>query len=219
MASQCALKSAIDLLNAPSRLRATKSHALPSDVSRLLRIAAGDERAMTEAVQATQRSPEFIKEAAEFYIEQILFLQDADSYRILGADPKATASELRNNMALLIRWLHPDHDPKCMRSVFISRVTGAWDDLKTDERRAAYDRKRAPRSQPKQNKRQSQSTSKAQRRSGSQKTKRVRRRGDSMQQRRKTGSRHLAKGRQVREGRQLGLFRKLMLLVFSRTIR
>ena len=43
-------------------------------------------------------------------------------------------------MALLLRWLHPDIDQKGERSVFAARVTKAWSDLKTPERRAAYDR-------------------------------------------------------------------------------
>ena len=43
-------------------------------------------------------------------------------------------------MALLLRWLHPDLDRHGERSVFAARVTRAWNDLKTQERRAAYDR-------------------------------------------------------------------------------
>ena len=58
-----------------------------------------------------------------FFIEQILFAPDADSYRVLGTAPQATPSELRRNVALLMRWLHPDLDPRGERSVFIGRVT------------------------------------------------------------------------------------------------
>jgi hypothetical protein len=43
-------------------------------------------------------------------------------------------------MALLLRFLHPDIDQKGERSIFAARVTKAWSDLKTPERRAAYDR-------------------------------------------------------------------------------
>jgi hypothetical protein len=45
-------------------------------------------------------------------------------------------------MALLLRWLHPDLDPCGERSVFVRRVTRAWNDLKTQDRRDAYDRSR-----------------------------------------------------------------------------
>src|SRR5262249_32076942 len=77
--------------------------------------------------------------AATFFIEQILFAPDADSYRVLGAEPQASPAELRRNLALLLRWLHPDLDPRGERSVFIGRVTAAWNNLKTPEKRAAYD--------------------------------------------------------------------------------
>src|SRR5262249_93276 len=64
----------------------------------------------------------------------------ADSYRVLGATSEASYSELRRNMTLLLQWLHPDVDRGDGRSVFAARVTRAWNDLKTPERRAPYDR-------------------------------------------------------------------------------
>ena len=42
-------------------------------------------------------------------------------------------------MALLIRWLHPDQNNGAERSVFVARVTRAWNELKNEDRRAAYD--------------------------------------------------------------------------------
>ena len=77
-----------------------------------------------------------------FFIEQAMLYPDADSYRVLGASPKANSSELRRHMSLLLRWLHPDRGLS-ERSVFAHRVTRAWNDLKNEERRAAYDRRRA----------------------------------------------------------------------------
>ena len=41
-------------------------------------------------------------------------------------------------MALLMIWLHPDADLRDEHAVFVVRVTSAWNDLKTEERRAAY---------------------------------------------------------------------------------
>ena len=86
-----------------------------------------------------------MRKASAFFIEQILLDPEADSYRVLGADRSATASELRRNMALLLRWLHPDMDRRGTRSMFAGRVTGAWETLKTPERRAAYDKDRSTR--------------------------------------------------------------------------
>jgi len=101
--------------------------------------AAGDDAAEREAADATVRSRDVVRRAAAFFIEQILFAPDTDSYRVLGSAPQANASELRGNAALLLKWLHPDREPHGERSIFVSRVTEAWNNLKTPARRAAYD--------------------------------------------------------------------------------
>jgi hypothetical protein len=135
-----AVRVAIDLMHAPSQARRIRSASLPDDVVVLLRIASGDEEAISQAARKLGRSRETIRQAATFYVVQILLCPDADSYRVLGAKPQATNGQLRRNMTLLVRWLHPDLDPKGELSVFAARVTRAWNDLKTPERRAEYDR-------------------------------------------------------------------------------
>ncbi len=139
MSDRMALKIAIDLVHVPSQVRLLRSEPLPSDVSMLLRIAAGDEETEATAIALTGRPPELIRRAATFFIEQILFSSDADSYRVLGADSDADASELRRNVALLLRWLHPDLYSRGERPIYVGRVTAAWNNLKTPERRATYD--------------------------------------------------------------------------------
>ena len=139
MSDRMALKIAIDLMHVPSQVRLVRSEPLPGDVATLLQIAAGDEKVEGAAVGMTGRSRPVVRDAATFFIEQILFAPESDSYRVLGARAQASAGELRRNVALLLRWLHPDMDPDGERSIFIGRVTAAWNDLKTPERRAAYD--------------------------------------------------------------------------------
>jgi hypothetical protein len=132
----------LDLLKVPSRVRLMRSAPLPAGTETLLRIAAGDEDLTRRASMATGASAAVVREAASFFIEQTMLHPDADSYRVLGTSPKASSNELRRNMSLLVRWLHPDRSTS-ERSVFAHRVTRAWNDLKTDERRTAYDRKQA----------------------------------------------------------------------------
>jgi len=139
MSERMALKIAIDLMHVPSKVRLQRAEPLPEGASILLRIAAGDPDAESAAIDLTGRSPEVIRRSAAFFIEQILFAPDADSYRVLGADRQASPGQLRHNVALLLRWLHPDVDRQGDRSVFVSRVTAAWNNLKTPDRRAAYD--------------------------------------------------------------------------------
>ena len=139
MTASSTIWMALDLLQSPSSIKQLRGAPLPDDVSTLLHIAAGDEEISREAATATRRSPKSIREAAAFYIEQILLYPDADHYRVLGARPEASTAELRRNMALLIRWLHPDQQNGGDRSVFTTRVTKAWGELKTEDKRAAYD--------------------------------------------------------------------------------
>jgi hypothetical protein len=134
-----ALRVAIDLVRVPSRVRGVRAAPLPSHVDILLRIAAGDESVETEAARIMEVSRQQVRKASAFFIEQILLHPEADSYRVLGADPHASPAELRRNMALLLRWLHPDIARNGERSIFATRVTRAWEEVKTPARRAKHD--------------------------------------------------------------------------------
>lgn len=137
-----ALKVAIELVHVPSRARVMKTAALPEGMGLLLSIAADDEDALREGVDASGRTREVVKGAASFFVEQVLMAAEGDSYRTLGARATATNTELRRNMALLLKALHPDLSQNKDRSVFTGRVTRAWEDLKTQDRRDAYDETR-----------------------------------------------------------------------------
>ena len=133
------LMMALDLLHVPSRVQLMRKAPLPDGIVTLLRIASGDDEVTGQASAAIGVPLTRMREAAGFFIEQAMLHPEADSYRVLGARPGASTGELRRNMALLLSWLHPDHG-QGERSVFAHRVTRAWNDLKTEERRAAYDR-------------------------------------------------------------------------------
>ena len=144
MRSSEALAAALGMRSYPRVARRVRRLPLPKGVTFLLEIAAGDLEALREAASLTDHSHAFLQEAAGFFIEQILFSQNADNYRTLGACRQTSQSELRHHMALLMRWLHPDVvsggacRPCLDRSVYASRVTTAWEAVKTGERRAAY---------------------------------------------------------------------------------
>lgn len=137
-----ALKLALEILYVPWRVRLFREQPLPDGVPLLLRVAAGDPASKEAAVEAAGRSNEVVRQAATFFIEQILLSPDADSYRVLGASPTASNGELRHNMALLMRWLHPDTARQGEQSIFATRIATAWNNLKTPDRRAAYDNER-----------------------------------------------------------------------------
>jgi len=139
MTSPAAIRAAIELKHLPSQVHAVRGLPLPDGTTLLLRIAAGEDAAQSEAMKFTGRSAEVVRTASEFFIEQVLLFSEADSYRVLGGLPDASVSDLRHHMALLLRWLHPDVDPDGQRSLMAARVIKAWENLKTPERRAIYD--------------------------------------------------------------------------------
>ena len=140
MEGVAAFRLAIDLLHFPARARSLRSKSLPDGISEVIRVASGDEKAVEQAAVAVGRPKELVREAAEFYVEQVLLYRGADSYRVLGAKPDASHEELRRNMSLLLKWLHPDGGRHGVRAVFASRVSDAWNNLKTKDRRDNYNR-------------------------------------------------------------------------------
>jgi hypothetical protein len=139
-----ALSEAMALYVSPHRLAQVRSRPLPEDVHRLLQVAGGDPAVGEVAASAFGCTPELVREAAVFYLQQVLLDPAADSWRVLGLASGADAEALQRNRRLLVRWLHPDrnHDP--WESVFVDRVNAAWDALRTPERRTAYARGPAP---------------------------------------------------------------------------
>ena len=111
----------------------------------MLEIAAGDDEALRDATAVTQQSEATLRQAAGFYIEQVLLSQDADYFRVLGCSRESPQSDLRRHMALIMRWLHPDIVSNEVpaqgfdKSIYANRVTKAWEGIKTGSRRAAYE--------------------------------------------------------------------------------
>ena len=149
-----ALVVAISMLGCPHTAKLARASRLPEGVTFLLEIAAGEAHALRHANQLTGRTEATLQKAAGFFIEQVLLHPGGDSYRILGSDRGTPLSELRRNMALIMRWLHPDVVPDASssnlldRSRFASRITQAWETIKTDERRAAYNTSLATKQNP-----------------------------------------------------------------------
>lgn len=203
MPERMALKIAIDLMHVPSQVRLLRAAPLPDGVATLLQIAAGDDEVERTAALLIDRPGDIVRQAAAFFIEQILFAPNADSYRVLGANSQASAGELRRNVALLLRWLHPDLDPERGRSIFVGRVTAAWNDVKTPERRAAYD----------EHLRASNTAGKSRSRSGKLRSSR-RNDGKPLDN---GASRRSRLARPVRDDDAIGFFRRALSVLFHRS--
>ena len=128
----------------PAAVRQFRQAPLPEDVRFLLRILADDGDAQADAVEISGKPVATIVSAAEFYAKEILFAPDATAYRALGCEPRATRDDLRANMVLLMRWLHPDTASGPRDSDLFERVKHAWQITQSDRGRAVYDQELAP---------------------------------------------------------------------------
>ncbi|HUD42961.1 MAG TPA: DnaJ domain-containing protein [Dokdonella sp.] len=127
-----ALDLALALLRAPG-LRATlQARPLPDGLGDLLAVAASADGA-THSAEARE-----LRAAARFFVEQILFADDTDAYRILGVPRDAEPALIRRHYRLLASWLHPDR-AAAGAAVFSSTLNVAFARLRTDQARAAYD--------------------------------------------------------------------------------
>ena len=136
-----ALEWALALLHAPGERHALRQKPLPEGVDRLLGIAAGAmPDALAEAARTFSEPESRIREAAQFYVREVLFFPQADAYRVLGVTADASAASIKSHHRLLQHWLHPDRLQSEDDAIFASRVNVAWNRLRNPERRAAYDK-------------------------------------------------------------------------------
>jgi hypothetical protein len=134
-----ALASALALRRSPLGARPRPDERLPEGVLLLVRIAAGDEQALAQAQNASLETADTLREAATFYLQQVLFANDASSYRMLGVDTDAPDEQIREHYRWLARWLHPDRNANEWEVIYADRVSQAWQNLRTAERRSRYD--------------------------------------------------------------------------------
>lgn len=138
-----ALHHALQLLRTPSGARPGPHERLPEGMLLLIRIVAGDEAALSEARQRSEEAGAVVREAAAFYIQQVMFVSGSNSYRLLGVDADAPDERIKEHYRWLVRWLHPDRNPDEWEVIYADRVNRAWQDMRTPERRQRFDEARA----------------------------------------------------------------------------
>jgi hypothetical protein len=129
MMERQAIDIALDMLGRPLLIREFQRAPLPPGVRQLIHIAAGSEIALAEAGKGRGRDPNTLREAAILFLQQALFQPGADSHRVLGLVPGATAEDIREHRRLLLKWLHPDRNPSSWEQRLFQRVIIAAADL------------------------------------------------------------------------------------------
>ena len=133
------LAVALDLLRTPALRGALRSRPLPGDVGELIELAAGEPARVARVAASRGEAPAQVLEAARFYVREILLFAGADAYRVLGVAPGASAEQIKLHHRHLQHWLHPDRRGNDWESAFATRINAAWSELRTPERRAAYE--------------------------------------------------------------------------------
>jgi len=152
------IELALDLARMPALARSSAVPPLPPNIVELMRIAAASPEACRAAVAQTGEPRHVLIESARFYLQQVLFRPDADSYRILGIQPAASRATAREHMRWLLEWLHPDrnNNSNSWDTVYAERVLKAWREVSNGSAakpnltvtRASSDQNRKRRSRP-----------------------------------------------------------------------
>ncbi|MFN7183638.1 MAG: DnaJ domain-containing protein [Thermomonas haemolytica] len=135
-----ALEWALALLQAPGERHLLRQKPLPDGMESLLAIAAGAApEALAQAMATFGESESRLREAAQFYVREVLFFPQADAYRMLGVAADAPFEQIKTHHRLLQSWLHPDRPHSEEDAAFAARVNAAWNHLRSPERRRDYD--------------------------------------------------------------------------------
>ncbi|WP_363350131.1 hypothetical protein [Methylocystis echinoides] len=133
-----AIRAALSLTSLPPFRRQLRKAALPEGMDLLLSVAV-DGGAAAAVATRLQRSPQQIMEAAGFFIEQIMLAPGGDSYRTLGGSRETPSQQLRQHFVYLCKWIHAEERDGFTAKAYLVKITQAWNNIKTPDRRAAYD--------------------------------------------------------------------------------
>lgn len=139
--TNAALNMAIALADRPILAGVMRRQPLPPDILTLIKVASGCRETWRVAANVSKRNPKFLRTAAILYLQTVMFAPEADAYRVLGVPSDASQEQLREHLRWLMKWLHPDRTKSDWESAFVRRVLEAWQEVKSADRRARYDRK------------------------------------------------------------------------------
>lgn len=138
-----ALFAALDLVRHPILATAMRRDPLPGGILEVIKIAAGSDETLAAAADATGRTETEVRDAAIFYIEQIMFASRGDPYRTLGVPPDADTAVVGENVRWLMKWLHPDRSGSEESQAQARKVLDAWTEVKSPDRRRTHAKRRA----------------------------------------------------------------------------
>lgn len=130
MARRHAIDIAMDGASKPELLALLAVGPLPDGVKSLLRIVAEGEWRDAETEHAYRRHrPDAVRAASAAFLTTVLFDKRSDPYRVLGLAQGASMEDVRENKRLLLKWLHPDRNPRPAERAHLARVIEAAESI------------------------------------------------------------------------------------------
>lgn len=121
-----AIDIAMEALTKPEVASLLTVGPLPDGIKSLLRIVADGEwrHATTEHVYR-KHSAETVRAASAAFLSVVLFSRPSEPYRVLGLPVGAPGEDVRENKRLLLKWLHPDRNPRRREQEYLACVVEA----------------------------------------------------------------------------------------------
>ena len=139
-----ALSQALHLVSEPEFARTLRARPFPEDTGELLFILGNNPRVEVADGRFDIAIEDVAFFAAENYVMRVMFAPHATAYRVLGVNPGAPRSQIRRHMALLMLWLHSNCRADATRAQCSAKVLAAWQLLRCERRRLAYDKELVP---------------------------------------------------------------------------
>lgn len=129
MSERQAIHIACDLYHRPLMARAVQTGPLPPGMLDVIKIAAGELPNRDGKLLPGALTPEQMRQAAVFFLQQALFQAKGDDFRLLGLGPDARREQVRDHKRWLLKWLHPDRNPSRWESQLFLKVSQAAERL------------------------------------------------------------------------------------------
>jgi hypothetical protein len=125
-----ALYAALRLARNPALKFRFQEEPLPAGMSRLIRLASFPPGAAYADAKFNGANPVFLRAAAIFYLECVLWVEGGSHFRALGLQPDASQGEIAEAAWILMAWLYPYIGSANDEAAFADRVLDAWTALR-----------------------------------------------------------------------------------------
>lgn len=120
-----AIDVAVLMFRQPNSFVVARQSPLPHGIIDVMKAAAGDDETLQKFADSKGMVADIVKQAAQFYLRQVLTSAGNDPHRKLALDRGALPAVIRDHKRWLLKWLHPDRNPNKWESILFAQVSEA----------------------------------------------------------------------------------------------